>query len=61
MVRKCWSSLTKSKASYVTVVPKRLIRFMSLDDRLSYELQWTLFSDGQMTVQFKPKRQILLK
>jgi hypothetical protein len=41
--------------SWRLTIPKRLVKFMQLDNRLTYDLQWSVYSDGKITVKFQPK------
>jgi hypothetical protein len=55
VAKKCRSSLTRNRRRYLSTVPKKLVRFMELDDNQNYDLQWTLMSDGSLSVRFVPK------
>ncbi len=55
VAKKCRSSLTRNRGRYLSTVPKKLVRFIGLNDKQNYGLQWTLMNDGSLSVKFVPK------
>ncbi|MGA2627942.1 MAG: hypothetical protein ABSF63_12905 [Candidatus Bathyarchaeia archaeon] len=55
IVKKAHSSLIRNRCRYLSTIPKKLVRFMELDDHINYGLQWTLWNDKTVTVKFLPK------